>query len=86
MYFQHTGNSLGYSYNVVNSVCNKYNVNFIYGAVWYVYVGTLFCNCTRTFMLKVMFTVASGIVIVKFYCIITRLEICSTRLYTGNLF
>ena len=33
-----------------------------------------------------MFTVCSGIVIVKFYCINTRLEIRSTRLYTGNLF
>ena len=54
MYFQHTGKSLGYSYKVVNSSqCNKYDVNYIYGADWYVHVGTLFCNCSRTLMLKV---------------------------------
>ena len=34
MYFQHTGNSLSYSYKVVNSfIMHEIYVNYIYGTV-----------------------------------------------------
>ena len=87
MYFQHTGNSLGYSYKVVNSV-NAINM------IWIIFMELfdmcMYVHCSVTvveLLCESMFTVSSGIVIVKIYCSIkTRLEICSTRIYTGNLF
>ena len=57
MYMQHTCYSLGYGYKV--SICNKYDMNSICGAVdtcMYVHCSV---NSSKTFMFKIVATVCA---------------------------